>query len=67
MEISGDMIDRLQSHITKQRQGIGHIYNRYSYSKEKQPAMEQWERKLLSIVTESRKKDNVVSITRNAA
>lgn len=67
MEISGDMIDRLQNHITKQKQGVGHIYNRYSYNKEKQLAMEQWERKLLSIVTESQKKDNVVSITRKAA
>jgi hypothetical protein len=67
MEINGDMIDRLQNHITKQKQGVGHVYNRYSYAKEKQLALEQWERKLLSIVTESQKKDNVVSITRKAA
>lgn len=67
MEISGDMIDRLQNHITKQKQGVGHIYNRYSYNKEKQLAMEQWERKLLSIITKSQKKDNVVSIISKAA
>ena len=50
MEIAGDMIDRLQNHITKQKQGVGHIYDRYSYNKEKQMALEQWERKLLSII-----------------
>lgn len=53
MEISGDMIDRLQNHITKQKQGVGHIYNRYSYNKEKQMVLEQWERKLNSIVSGS--------------
>ena len=51
MEVSGDMIDRLQNHITKQKQGVGHIYNRYSYNKEKQMVMEQWERKLNSIIS----------------
>lgn len=53
MEISGDMIDRLQNHITKQKQGVGHIYNRYSYNKEKQMEMEKWERKLMSIITDT--------------
>lgn len=51
MEIPGDMIDRLQNHITKQKQGVGHIYNLYSYNKEKQIAMEQWERRLNSIIS----------------
>jgi len=51
MEIPGDLIDRLQNHITKQKQGVGHIYNRYSYNKEKQKAMEQWECKLNSIIS----------------
>lgn len=53
MEISGDMIDRLQNHITKQKQGVGHVYNRYSYAKEKQLALEAWERKLKSIITDT--------------
>ena len=66
MEISGDMIDRLQNHITKQKQGVGHIYNRYSYAKEKQQALEQWERKLLSIVTGSNSA-KVIPIKRKAA
>jgi len=51
MEVSGDMIDRLQNHITKQKQGVGHVYNRYSYAREKQQALETWERKLKSIIT----------------
>ena len=61
MEISGDMIDRLQNHITKQKQGVGHIYNRYSYAKEKQQALEAWERKLNAIISST--KSNVVSIS----
>lgn len=60
MGTNGDMIDRLQNHITKQKQGVGHIYNRYSYDKEKQMAMEAWERKLNAIITE--KESNVISI-----
>ena len=66
MEINGDMIDRLQNHITKQKQGVGHVYNRYSYAKEKQLALEQWERKLLSIITGS-DTAKVIPITRKAA
>lgn len=50
MGIAGDIIDRVQNHITRQKQGVGHIYNRYSYDREKQAALESWERKLTSIV-----------------
>ncbi|GFO68687.1 integrase [Geomonas limicola] len=46
----GDILDRVQNHVTKQKQGVGHIYNRYSYDKEKQQALETWERKLNSIL-----------------
>ena len=56
MGISGEMIDRLQNHITKQKQGVGHIYNRYSYDKEKQMALETWERKLNSIINDTETK-----------
>ena len=52
MGTTGELIDRLQNHITKQKQGVGHIYNRYSYDKEKQIALEAWERKLLGIVND---------------
>jgi integrase len=65
MGISGEMIDRLQNHITKQKQGVGHIYNRYSYDKEKQQALEAWERKLLSIVSET--PSNVIPMIRKPA
>lgn len=33
--------------------GSGHIYNRYSYDKEKQMALETWERKLNSIINDT--------------
>jgi len=46
----GDIIDRVQNHISKQKAGVGHIYNRYSYDKEKQTALDTWAQKLLSIV-----------------
>ncbi len=49
--ITDDMIDRLQNHITKRKQSVGHIYNRYSYAKEKQRALEQWESKLNNIIS----------------
>jgi integrase len=62
MGTPGDLIDRLQNHITKQKQGVGHIYNRYSYDKEKQQALEAWERKLTSIISE--KDSNVIPFVR---
>jgi integrase len=65
MEVSGDMIDRIQNHITKQKQGVGHIYNRYSYAKEKQQTLEAWERKLNSIITGNECK--VIPIVRKVA
>lgn len=59
--ITDDMIDRLQNHITKRKQSVGHIYNRYSYAKEKQQFLEAWERKLLSIVA-GKKNANAIDI-----
>lgn len=56
--------DAILGHAKK---GVIGIYNRYKYDREKRAAMEQWERKLLSIVTLSHKKDNVISITRKTA
>jgi len=41
--------------------GVGHIYNRYSYSREKQQALEAWKRKLNGIVIDT--KNIVVSIS----
>lgn len=51
MGIRGDILDRVQNHITREKQGGGHVYNRYSYDREKQQAMEAWERRLKSITT----------------
>lgn len=67
MGVSGDLIDRLQNHITKQKQGVGHIYNRYSYDKEKQMSLEQWERKLLLIVGEKSNSGKVISLQERRA
>jgi integrase len=59
-----EIIDAVLNHT---KQGIIRTYNLNRYDKEKQQALEAWERKLLSIVAESQKKNNVVSITRKAA
>jgi integrase len=50
--VTGDIIDKVQNHISKQKAGVGHIYDRNSYDKEKQIALEKLERKLNSIITE---------------
>ncbi|HTY20968.1 MAG TPA: tyrosine-type recombinase/integrase [Geobacteraceae bacterium] len=59
--IDEQAIDRIQNHVTNRKRGVTHVYVRYTYDKEKQAAMEAWERKLKSIVSgkEARK---VVSI-----
>ncbi|HEY9825939.1 MAG TPA: tyrosine-type recombinase/integrase [Stenomitos sp.] len=48
--ISGDIIDRVQNHISKQKAGVGHVYNRYDYSKEKMAALEKWSDRLAEII-----------------
>ncbi len=66
MGIPGDILDRVQNHISKQKQGVGHIYNRYSYDKEKRAALEAWGRKLTSLIT-SRDNSNVITMQRKGA
>lgn len=61
---SDEIVDAVLNHA---KRGVIKIYNRNSYDKEKIIALEALTRKLTSIVTESQKKDNVVSITRKAA
>ena len=63
--ISEETIDRVQNHVTKRRQGVTHVYVRYSYDKEKIQAMEAWERKLQSIISD--KKGKVIPIRRKKA
>lgn len=47
------------------KQGVLGIYNRYKYDKEKQMAMEAWERKIKSIITGE--KSNVIQIGKKRA
>jgi integrase len=49
--IDEQTIDRIQNHVTNRKRGVTHVYVRYTYDKEKQAAMEAWERKLKSIVS----------------
>jgi integrase len=53
-----DVIDAVLNHAKK---GIIKIYNRYNYDNEKQAALKNWERKLLSII-EGQQTANVISI-----
>lgn len=60
MGFMDEIIDAVLNHV---KQGIIRTYNRHKYDKEKQLALETWERKLNSIITETKDtKDNVVSI-----
>jgi len=59
--IDEQTIDRIQNHVTNRKRGVTHVYVRYTYDKEKQAAMEAWERKLKSIVT-GKSTGKVVSI-----
>jgi len=57
-----EVIDAVLNHV---KQGIIRTYNLNRYDKEKQMALETWERKLISIITN--KSSNVVSIIRKAS
>lgn len=46
--IHGDHAEAILNH---KKQGVEAVYNLYEYDKEKQAALEKWERKLLDIVT----------------
>ena len=48
MGTMGEVIDAILNHA---KQGVIKVYNQYRYDKEKQTALETWERKLNSIVT----------------
>ena len=52
-----EIIDAVLNHV---KQGIIRTYNRHKYDKEKQLALEAWERKLNSIITGTESK--VISI-----
>jgi len=59
MGFMDEVIDAVLNHV---KQGIIRTYNRHGYDKEKQQALEAWERKLTSIITGEKAK--VIPITR---
>jgi integrase len=65
MAQSGEMDEVIDAILNHAKQGVIKVYNQYRYDKEKQAALEAWERKLTSIVTGS--KSNVVSMRRKAS
>ena len=57
-----EVIDAILNHV---KQGVIKVYNQYRYDKEKQAALEAWERKLQSILTDTKSK--VVPMRRKAS
>ena len=57
-----EVIDAVLNHT---KQGIIRTYNRYRYDREKQQALESWERKLMSIISGTG--SNVIPISRKKA
>jgi integrase len=55
-----EVIDAVLNHA---KQGVIKVYNQYRYDKEKQAALEAWERKLQSIIT-GKTKGNVIPMTK---
>ena len=62
LHIMDEVIDAVLCHVKK---GIIGTYNRHGYDKEKQQALESWERKLDSIIDGTT--SNVISINRKAS
>lgn len=62
MGFMDEVIDAVLNHV---KQGIIRTYNRHDYDKEKQQALEAWERKLNSIIT-GQQSDNVIPLQRKA-
>lgn len=60
MGVMDEVIDAVLNHV---KQGVIKVYNQYRYDKEKQQALEAWERKLLGIVT-GKAAGKVMTLTR---
>jgi hypothetical protein len=56
----GEMDEVIDAILNHSKQGVIRVYNQYRYDKEKEAALESWERKVQSIITGT--KSNVVSI-----
>lgn len=61
MAQTGEMDEVIDAVLNHTKGGIIKVYNQYRYDREKQAALESWERKLKSIISGT--KDNVVSIS----
>jgi integrase len=59
-----EVIDAILNHVKK---GVIRTYNLHRYDREKQVALESWERKLFSLVSDKPKVDNVIPITQKSA
>ncbi|MBW4057148.1 MAG: hypothetical protein HIU83_17520 [Proteobacteria bacterium] len=57
LNVTEELNDRLLTHITNRKKSVGYIYNRYLYAKEKQQALEAWDRKLNRIIASEKVKD----------
>lgn len=60
---SDEVIDAVLNHVKK---GVIAIYNRHHYDREKQIALESWERKLTGIIS-GKQEGNVIPMTRKAS
>lgn len=65
MAQSGEMDEVIDAVLNHAKQGVIKVYNQYRYDKEKQAALETWERKLNSIITGAESK--VIPMRRKAA
>lgn len=65
MAKAGELDEVIDAVLNHAKQGVIKVYNQYRYDKEKQQALEAWERKLNSIVSSS-KTGNVIPIKRRA-
>ena len=63
MAESGEMDEVIDAILNHTKQGVIKVYNQYRYDREKQMALETWERKLNSIITGTESK--VVPLRRN--
>lgn len=63
MGILEDTVDRVQNHVSHVKRGVRKNYNHYAYDREKQAALLDWERKLVSITT-VKPAGKVLSMTR---
>jgi integrase len=61
MAQAGEMDEVIDAILNHAKQGVIKVYNQYRYDKEKQAALESWERKLTSIIT-GKGAGNVISI-----